>query len=153
MPDDPGRFRDLDGHDAYEILGVPPSATRKEIGQARRERQRTAHPDHGGADDDLAKLINAAAGILLDDDLRQEYDRWRRGPATPPPVPGPGPGPAPTYGDPTVMPHMGQPPPQYYRSPGGQAGGGRSAALIVALVLGGLCLVFCLINLLVSTPR
>jgi hypothetical protein len=93
-----GRFRDLAGHDAYKILGVSTAATRKEISRARRERQRTAHPDHGGAADDTSKLINTAASVLLDDDLRREYDRWRgavpeqplwaatdRGPATPPP--------------------------------------------------------------------
>jgi curved DNA-binding protein CbpA len=72
-----GRFRDLAGQDAYKILGVPAGATRKEISRARRERQRTAHPDHAGADD-ASKLINTAASVLLDDALRREYDRWRR---------------------------------------------------------------------------
>jgi hypothetical protein len=91
-----GRFRDLAGQDAYKILGVSTGATHKEISRARRERQRTAHPDHAGADD-ASKLINTAASVLLDEALRREYDRWRRdieqplwdtaerGPAAPPP--------------------------------------------------------------------
>jgi hypothetical protein len=77
------RFRDLDGRDAYEILGVAPTATRQEISRSRRERQRTAHPDSGVAGDDYSKLINAAAAILLDEGLRREYDRWRQAPEPP----------------------------------------------------------------------
>jgi curved DNA-binding protein CbpA len=73
-----GRFRDLAGQDAYKILGVPVAATAKEISRARRERQRTAHPDQGVAGDDASKLINTAASVLLDEALRREYDRWRR---------------------------------------------------------------------------
>jgi curved DNA-binding protein CbpA len=74
-----GRFRDLAGQDAYKILGISVAATRKEISRARRERQRTAHPDQGVTGDDASKLINTAASVLLDESLRREYDLWRRG--------------------------------------------------------------------------
>jgi len=174
-----GRFRDLDGRDAYEVLGVAPTATRQEVSRARRERQRTAHPDSGVAADDDSKLINAAAAILLDEVLRREYDRWRQAPEpepapslwddadqgfapplprpapprTPPrgPVPGPGPGVAPTYGSPHVMPHLGQPPPQYYHAP---TAGRSSVGVIVGVLAGvaviGLMLVFCFLSAVLS---
>jgi curved DNA-binding protein CbpA len=185
----PGRFRDLNGRDAYEILGVSPTSSRQEISRARRERQRTAHPDSGGGDD-TSKLLNAAASILLDDVLRSEYDRWRQAPEpaaepapepslwddsapgfvaptpptppeaarnspyrgtgpppTPGPAPGPGPGMSPMYGSPQVMPHLGQPPPQYYNAPTAPRSRAGLIALIVGLSLGGLCFLSCLVSL------
>jgi len=93
-----GHFRGLEGRDAYEILGVPPTADRREISRARRQRQRQrrVHPDLGntaGPDaEHAAKLINVAATILLDEALRRAYDQWRRpgSEAGPPPRPVPG---------------------------------------------------------------
>jgi curved DNA-binding protein CbpA len=175
------RFRDLDGRDAYEILGVAPTATRQEISRGRRDRQRTAHPDSGVTGDEYSKLINAAAAILLDEARRQEYDRWRQKPEPPPPQwdtadpgftapttrpepsarspyrgvedpvaprPGPGPGMAPTYGVSQVMPHLGQPPPQYYHAPTAAKGNGGKIALIVGLAVVACCMMLCLLNLL-----
>jgi hypothetical protein len=181
-----GQFRDLAGRDAYEILGVSRTASKQEISRARRERQRDAHPDRGLSSDDVSKLINRAADILLDDQRRRDYDQWRAGPPpadpepslwddaepgftapaqaprrtpgslppqappgspyrgtgdppAPGPVPGPGPGNAPMYGSPQVMPHLGQPPPQYYHQPAAR----KSNAGLIVLVAGGLVLLVC----------
>ena len=167
------RFRDLDGRDAYEILGVAPTATRAEISRSRRQRQRSAHPDRGVVGDGQSKLINAAAAILLDEELRSEYDRWRDdaepppeqsppepaesarfrpGPRSPyrgvpdPVAPGAGPGAGPTYGDPRVMPPLGRPPPVYYREPGARRGHGGTVALLAGVAVLACCLVLCLVN-------
>jgi curved DNA-binding protein CbpA len=184
----PARWqRELDGRDAYEILGLAPTATVKEIGQAKRIRMKDAHPDAGGSEY-LAALVSRAADILADATQRREYDRWRTAgsapadepslwddadqgfaaapapPSAPPaatayrgttpprppgPVPGAGPGSAPMYGSPHVMPHIQQPPPQYYHQPGPP----RSRAGLVMLIIGGgvllVCLGMCFLNALV----
>jgi hypothetical protein len=109
-----GHFRGLEGRDAYEILGVPPTADRQEISRARRQRQRQMHPDLGhaaGPDGErAAKLINVAATILLDEAQRRDYDQWRQAGFEPGPPPGPVPGPSvwdaatPGFAVPTDMP-------------------------------------------------
>jgi hypothetical protein len=73
----PARWqRELDGRDAYEILGLTPTATIKEIGRAKRTRMKDAHPDAGGSEY-LATLVGRAADILTDERQRREYDNWR----------------------------------------------------------------------------
>lgn len=86
------RISDLEGRDAYELLGVTSTASEREIRRGYRKAMFAAHPDRGGAEH-LAKLINAAHELLLDD--RASYDRHRleraapvepaRPPAPPPP--------------------------------------------------------------------
>jgi hypothetical protein len=68
------RFVDLEGHDAYELIGVTSSASAQEIQRAYRRTMLTAHPDRGGSEHQ-AKLINCARDALLRD--RAAYDKFR----------------------------------------------------------------------------
>jgi hypothetical protein len=68
------RFDDLEGHDAYRLIGVESSATPADIRRAYRRVMLTAHPDVGGPEH-LAKLINCARDALLQD--RTGYDEYR----------------------------------------------------------------------------
>ena len=45
--------------DPFEILGVEPNATKDEVKRAFRKKTWTAHPDHGGSNEDMIK-VNAA---------------------------------------------------------------------------------------------
>jgi curved DNA-binding protein CbpA len=87
----PRQFAHLGGQDAYEILGVDPTATRTQVEAARRALVKRLHPDLPTGDAERMSLVNAAAAILLDDDQRRDYDsyvaesqgpagRWRLGP-------------------------------------------------------------------------
>ncbi|MFI6517263.1 J domain-containing protein [Spirillospora sp. NPDC050679] len=74
-------FQDLDGHDAYEILGVPEGADDREVRRAFAREVRAVHPDavqdpgaHPRAAERL-RLLKAARTALLDQ--RAEYDRHR----------------------------------------------------------------------------
>lgn len=67
-------FVELEGHDAYALLGLSPDATDAEVVAAYRRAIRGAHPDLGG-DEDGARLINAAANVLRR--RRREYDEQR----------------------------------------------------------------------------
>lgn len=79
-----GQFTELDGHDAYELLGIAPGASPKEIKRAHIALVRKHHPDR--FQDERAKaegaertrLINAARDILLNH--RASYDAARRPP-------------------------------------------------------------------------
>ena len=65
--------------DFYEVLGVPRSASAKEIQSAYRRLARRYHPDVTGGDaeaEDRFKEINAAHGVLGDDKKRAAYDKW-----------------------------------------------------------------------------
>jgi curved DNA-binding protein CbpA len=57
----------------YEILGVSPQATDKEIKAAYRKKARETHPDHGGTME-AAAAVNEAADVLLDPQKRAGYD-------------------------------------------------------------------------------
>lgn len=74
-------FAELAGHDAYELLGVPPDASAEEIRRAHRRLVKETHPDL--FTDESAKaeanvrirLLNAARTIL--DGRRAAYDAFR----------------------------------------------------------------------------
>jgi len=67
--------------DYYKILGVPDTATAKEITKAYRTLARDSHPDtHPGdaAAEERFKEISAAYDVLGDEDKRAEYDEVRK---------------------------------------------------------------------------
>jgi curved DNA-binding protein CbpA len=57
----------------YEVLGVSPQATDKEIKTAYRQKARETHPDFGGTVE-AASAVNEAADVLLDPQKRAGYD-------------------------------------------------------------------------------
>lgn len=67
--------------DYYEVLGVSPDASQKEIAKAYRKLARELHPDQNPGDavaEERFKDISAAYEVLGDDDKRTEYDEVRR---------------------------------------------------------------------------
>jgi molecular chaperone DnaJ len=68
--------------DYYKTLGVPSTATAKEITSAYRKLAKKHHPDTNPGGDELFKEISAAYDVLGDADKRKEYDEVRTmGPA------------------------------------------------------------------------
>src|SRR6478752_2626374 len=71
--------------DYYAILGVPETATTKEIKSAYRKLSRQHHPDANAGDaasEERFKEISAAYDVIGDEERRKEYDEVRRlGPA------------------------------------------------------------------------
>ena len=63
--------------DYYKVLGVPESATEKEIKTAFRKLSKQHHPDSGG-DEEKFKEVSAAFDVLGDPAKRKEYDDVRR---------------------------------------------------------------------------
>lgn len=63
-------------YDHYRVLGVPRSASAKEIKQAYRERVKSCHPDKNASPQaaSLFRLVHAAYSELSDPDRRQLYD-------------------------------------------------------------------------------
>lgn len=65
----------------YQVLNVPPTATKAEITQAYRELIRHTHPDQFRHEaerkkaEERCKLLNAAHTVLTKPDLRREYDK------------------------------------------------------------------------------
>lgn len=68
----------------YQVLNVPYTASKAEIGRAYRSLIRHAHPDRFSTDqerkkaEERAKLLNAAYTVLSKPDLRREYDQTIR---------------------------------------------------------------------------
>lgn len=50
--------------EAFDLFDLPPDASPAEIRAAHRKRMASAHPDHGGSDDE-ARRLNAARDLLL----------------------------------------------------------------------------------------
>ena len=66
--------------DYYAILGVPSSATAKEVTSAYRSLARRMHPDANPGDvgaEERFKEISAAYEVIGDPDRRKEYDQVR----------------------------------------------------------------------------
>lgn len=82
------RISDLKGENPYALLEISPEATAEDIQRAYRRVMREAHPDMLTGDEDRTKLLNIARDVLLDPDLRAEYDRKALG-VPPEPATGP----------------------------------------------------------------
>ena len=80
--------------DYYAVLGVPETATAKEITKAYRKLARELHPDKNPGDaqaEERFKSVSAAYDVLGDETKRSEYDEVRKlGPMAGPGGPGPG---------------------------------------------------------------
>lgn len=72
--------------DYYTLLGIPDTASLRQIKTAYRKRMKEVHPDLAGGQDPvekrrreaLAKQINEAYEVLSDPALRRRYDAHRR---------------------------------------------------------------------------
>ena len=64
--------------DYYKVLGVPATATEKEITRAYRKLAKQHHPDAGGGTEERFKEVSAAYDVLGDAAKRKEYDEVRR---------------------------------------------------------------------------
>ena len=62
--------------DPYQILGVPRTASRKEIQSAYRARAKQLHPDLSASDSAAMAQVNNAYDTLKDPVTRQQYDSW-----------------------------------------------------------------------------
>jgi curved DNA-binding protein len=67
--------------DYYQVLGIPRTASEKDIKTAYRKLARKHHPDVNPGDkkaESLFKEIGEAYSVLSDPDKRKKYDRWGR---------------------------------------------------------------------------
>jgi hypothetical protein len=63
----------MPGESHYDVLGVPPTATRDQIRRAYLRLARRTHPDAGGSDVRM-QAVNEAWAVLGDDSRRRAYD-------------------------------------------------------------------------------
>ena len=56
----------------YQLLGVHPKATLKEIKRAYREKAKLIHPDLGGCEEEM-KVLNMAYAVLTSPELSRKY--------------------------------------------------------------------------------
>src|ERR1700729_888692 len=71
--------------DYYKVLGVPETASDKDIGKAYRKLAKQYHPDAHPGSEEQFKEVSAAYDVLGDEAKRKEYDEVRRmGPAANP---------------------------------------------------------------------
>lgn len=64
--------------DYYKVLGVPETATDKEIRRAYRKLAKEHHPDSNPGHEERFKEVSAAYDVLSDDEKRKAYDEVRR---------------------------------------------------------------------------
>ena len=64
--------------DYYKVLGVPETATAKEITRAYRKLARDTHPDRNAGQEDRFKEVSAAYDVIGDPAKRKEYDEVRK---------------------------------------------------------------------------
>src|SRR3954447_4608807 len=64
--------------DYYKVLGVPETATDKDIRRAYRKLAKEHHPDSNPGHEETFKEISAAYDVLSDDEKRKAYDEVRR---------------------------------------------------------------------------
>ena len=64
--------------DYYKVLGVPETATEKEITRAYRKLAKQHHPDANPGSEDRFKEVSSAYDVLGDAVKRKEYDEMRR---------------------------------------------------------------------------
>ncbi len=64
--------------DYYKVLGVPSTASEKEITKAYRKLAKENHPDSHPGREEKFKEISAAYGVLNDPEKRKSYDEVRR---------------------------------------------------------------------------
>ncbi len=64
--------------DYYQVLGVPSTATDKDIARSYRKLAKQYHPDANPGSEDRFKEISAAHDVLGDPATRKEYDEARR---------------------------------------------------------------------------
>ena len=67
--------------DYYAVLGVPSSASEKELSRAYKKLAKEHHPDANAGDpasEERFKEVNAAYEVLGDTEKRKEYDEVRR---------------------------------------------------------------------------
>ncbi|MHB1536802.1 MAG: molecular chaperone DnaJ [Acidimicrobiales bacterium] len=64
--------------DYYKVLGLPDTATDKDIGRAYRKLAKQYHPDANPGNEEQFKEISAAYDVLGDAAKRSEYDQVRR---------------------------------------------------------------------------
>lgn len=64
--------------DYYTVLGVPETATQKEITRAYRKLARDTHPDRNSGKEERFKDVSAAYDVIGDATKRKEYDEVRK---------------------------------------------------------------------------